>query len=223
MTLTLTFQGQIWNSLYLGQKWSDCHERKSRHFDWTLCLKCDHCIWLWPWPWLWIFKVKFGICFISAKDGLIATKWKASIQNELNASIANKIWPWPWPWKVRCKDLSDSNRGDFRCRRAVDSSSFSFIFHLWIMYLSTVLLARYVLEIRGQCKLNKVMAVHRFTVTIWEISSSGMINIPSSGFLTKYICRIALLRFLCTFGSAIIGLYTYFDFCKILFIYEKYL
>ena len=25
--------------------------------------------------------------------------------------------------KVRCKDLLDSDRGDFRCRRAVDSSS----------------------------------------------------------------------------------------------------
>ena len=25
--------------------------------------------------------------------------------------------------KVRCKDLPDSDRGDFRCRRAVDSSS----------------------------------------------------------------------------------------------------
>ena len=26
--------------------------------------------------------------------------------------------------KLRCKDLPDSDRGDFRCRRAVDSSSF---------------------------------------------------------------------------------------------------
>ena len=26
--------------------------------------------------------------------------------------------------KVRCKDLPDSDRGDFRCRRAVDSSSY---------------------------------------------------------------------------------------------------
>ena len=25
MTLTLNFQGQIWNLLYLSQKWSDCH------------------------------------------------------------------------------------------------------------------------------------------------------------------------------------------------------
>ena len=42
MTLTLNFQGQIWNWLYLCQKWSDCHKTKSKHIDWTLGLKCDH-------------------------------------------------------------------------------------------------------------------------------------------------------------------------------------
>ena len=34
MTLTLNFQGQIWNLLYLSQKWSDCHGTKSKHIDW---------------------------------------------------------------------------------------------------------------------------------------------------------------------------------------------
>ena len=33
VTLTLNFQGQIWNLLYLNQKWSDCHETKSKHID----------------------------------------------------------------------------------------------------------------------------------------------------------------------------------------------
>ena len=79
MTLTLTHQAQIWNLLYLCQKWSDCHETKSKHIHWTLCLKYDHRIWPWPWPWLCIFKVKFGICYISAKEGLIATKWEVCI------------------------------------------------------------------------------------------------------------------------------------------------
>ena len=54
MTLTLNFQGQIYNLLYLSQKWSDCHETKSKHIDWTQGLKCD--IDLWPhtlrWPWI---------------------------------------------------------------------------------------------------------------------------------------------------------------------------
>ena len=35
MTLTLNFQGQSWNLLYLSQKWSDCHKTKSKHIDWT--------------------------------------------------------------------------------------------------------------------------------------------------------------------------------------------
>ena len=35
MTVTLNFQGQIYNLLNLSQKWSDCHETKSKHIDWT--------------------------------------------------------------------------------------------------------------------------------------------------------------------------------------------
>ena len=172
LTLTLNFQGQIWNWLYLSQKWSDCHETKNKHIDWTLGFKWDHRVWPWPWLWPWIFKVKYGIGYISAKN--LGFKWD------------HRVWPWPWPWpwifkvkyeicyistksgpiatrwkahisiwilglkldngfdlghdldiwifkvicdldhlvtKVRCKDLPDSDRGDFSYRRAVDSSS----------------------------------------------------------------------------------------------------
>ena len=77
MTLTMNFQGQIWNLLYLSQRWFDSHKMKSTHIEWTEGLH-DH-----------------------------------------------QIWPWPWPWKVRCKDLPDSDRGDFKCRCAVGSSIFS--------------------------------------------------------------------------------------------------
>ena len=83
MTLTLNFQGQILNWLYLSQKWSDCHETKSKHIDWTLGFKWDHRVWPWPWPWPWIFKVKYRIGYISAKNGPIATKRKASTLTEL--------------------------------------------------------------------------------------------------------------------------------------------
>ena len=86
VTLTFNFQGQIWNLLYLSQKWSDCHETKSKHIDWTLGLKCDHQVWPWPWPWPWIFKVKYGIRYISVKIGAIATKRKANISIDLKAS-----------------------------------------------------------------------------------------------------------------------------------------
>ena len=102
--------------LYLSQKCSDCHETKSKHTDWTLGLKCDHRVW--PWPW--IFKVKYRICYISANNGPIATKRKANISIELQASNVTNgfnldhnldlwilkvkhyldLWPhtWPWPW-----------------------------------------------------------------------------------------------------------------------------
>ena len=93
---------------------------KSKHIDWTLGLKCDHRFWPWPWPWPWIFKVKYGICYISAKNGPIATKQKANILIEFQASNVTNgfdldhnldlwifkvkpdldLWPhtWPWPW-----------------------------------------------------------------------------------------------------------------------------
>ena len=63
MTLTLNFQGQIWNLLYLSQKWSYCHKMKSKYIDSTLGLKCDHQFWLCPWPWLEFSRVdkKFAI------------------------------------------------------------------------------------------------------------------------------------------------------------------
>ena len=51
MTLTLNFQGQIWNLLYLSQQWFYCHETKSKNVDWTQGLICDHQVWPWPWPW----------------------------------------------------------------------------------------------------------------------------------------------------------------------------
>ena len=141
MTLTLNFQGQVSNWRYLSQKWSDCHEMKSEHIDWTLGLKCNHQIWPWPWPWPSIFKVKYEICYISTKSGPIATRRKANISiwtlglkfdNGFDLGHDLDIWIFKvicyldhLVTKVRCKDLPDSDRGDFSCRRAVDSSSFS--------------------------------------------------------------------------------------------------
>ena len=106
MTLTLNFQGQIYNLLYLSQKWSDCHETKSKHIDWTLGLKCDHLVWPWPWPWPRFFKVKYRICYISAKNGPIATKRKANIWIELQGLKCDhqiRPWPQPWPWIFKVK------------------------------------------------------------------------------------------------------------------------
>ena len=88
MTLTLNFQGQIWNFLYLSQKWSDCNETKSNisieleasnvtnvfdldhNFDlWILKVKRDLHLWLHTWPWPWILMVKFWKSCISGWEG----------------------------------------------------------------------------------------------------------------------------------------------------------
>ena len=42
MTLTLNFQDQLQNLLYLTTKWSDCHKMKNESIDWTLGFKCSH-------------------------------------------------------------------------------------------------------------------------------------------------------------------------------------
>ena len=91
MTLTLDFQGQIWNLLYLNHKCSDCHETRSKHIDWTPGLKCDQWVDFGHDFDIWVFKVKCDL------DHLVTN--------------------------VRYKEIPDSDRGDFRCRRAVDSFS----------------------------------------------------------------------------------------------------
>ena len=72
--LTLNFQGQIWNLLYLLQKWSDCQEIISKHIDRTSGLKCNPSYLILVMTLTSMLKVKFGICYISAKHCPIALK-----------------------------------------------------------------------------------------------------------------------------------------------------
>ena len=46
----------------------------------------DYLIRFWSWHWPWIFKVKYRICYISAKNGAISTKRKANISIDLKTS-----------------------------------------------------------------------------------------------------------------------------------------
>ena len=137
MTLTLNFQGQIWNFLYLSQKWSDCHGMKSKHIDstpvlkydqlfdfgpnldlWILKVKCDLDLWPHIYPWPWIFMVKFWNSCTSESEGRL-TLHKGGGSRPFTYHDHDHL-----VTKVRCMDLPDSDRGDFSCRRAVDSSSF---------------------------------------------------------------------------------------------------
>ena len=108
MTLTLNLQGQIWDLLYLTQKWSDCHEIKSKYIDWTLGLKCDHEVWHWPWVWPWILRSNMILTF----DHTLGLDQGFSLSNfEIAASQNGRTdwhwtkgvwvghsWPWLWPF-----------------------------------------------------------------------------------------------------------------------------
>ena len=161
-------------------KWPDCHETISKHIEWTLGLKCDHQIWPWPWPWPWIFKVKYKICFISTKSGPIATKWKANIliwtlclkcDNGFDLGHDLDIWIFKvicdldhLVTKVKCKDLPDNDRCDFRCRRAVDSSSWLCSHHRIIMKFSGVITNdKSDVHAEGQGQRSKVMVTEFIT------------------------------------------------------------
>ena len=92
----------------INQIWSNCHEMKSKRFDWTLSNKCSHRVW--PWPW--IFKVKFWNSPISGIGGPIDNEQSGVIHDHDRDLFVTKM---------KCKQLPDSDQGDFRCRRAVDS------------------------------------------------------------------------------------------------------
>ena len=65
MTLTLDFQGQILNKLYLMNGMADWHGTKGMRVDRMLDPCCGFQHSSHPWPWPWIFKVKFWKCCIS--------------------------------------------------------------------------------------------------------------------------------------------------------------
>ena len=91
----------------------NCHEMKSKRFDWILSNKCSHRVWPWLWPWPWIFKVKFWNSPISGIERPIDNEQSGVIHDHDRDLFVTKM---------MCKELPDSDQGDFRCRRAVDSS-----------------------------------------------------------------------------------------------------
>ena len=136
MTLTLNFQGQLWNLLYLNQKRSDYHKRKANilielqasnvtnGFDlgsdldlWIFKVKCDLDLWPYAVRWPRIFMVKFWNSCISEWEGRLTLNKGVGSRSFMTMIMTI------WFTKVRYKDLLHSNRGDFRCRCAINSSS----------------------------------------------------------------------------------------------------
>ena len=113
MTLTLNFQGQIWNLLYLSQKWSDCHGTKSKHIDWT------------PRPQMWPSGLTLAMTLTLNFQGQIwnflylSQKWSDCHETKSKhidwtpgLRCDQWVWPWPlkfegqmWPWPLTTHDL----------------------------------------------------------------------------------------------------------------------
>ena len=81
ITLTLNFEGQRWNLLYLSQKWFDCHGTKATISNelstpnWLMGLTLTMTLTL-------NFHGQYGNCCISGKNNQVAKKWKASVSIE---------------------------------------------------------------------------------------------------------------------------------------------
>ena len=95
MTLTLNFHGQIQNLLYLSQKWSDCHETKSKHIDWTLVctrdstvlhLAIDHIVDT--------CKLLPLICKIYTSSLKCGKAWQSAVLNDVTRSTNEIQGPW---------------------------------------------------------------------------------------------------------------------------------
>ena len=71
MTLTLDFQGQISEKLYIRIGRIDWQWRKGIWVDRLLDPLCDFDFWPHPWSWTWILKVKFSNRHISGMGGPI--------------------------------------------------------------------------------------------------------------------------------------------------------
>ena len=86
--------------------WSFCHEIKSKHIDWTLCLRCDQWVGPWSWPWLCIFRVKYGICYISTNNVRLPWNEKQTYWFSSGPQYDQLVWPLPWPqpliFNVKC-------------------------------------------------------------------------------------------------------------------------
>ena len=96
MTLTLNFQGQIWNLRYLSQKWSDCHGTKSKNIDWT------------PVPKMWPSGLTLAMTLALDFQGQIwnflylSQKWSdchetKSKHIDWTPGLKCDQWDWPWP------------------------------------------------------------------------------------------------------------------------------
>ena len=83
MTVDLNFSRSNMEFAISQPKMVRLPRNKKQTYRLTSRAQCHHRVGPWPWPWPWIFKVKYRICYSSAKNGPIATKRKANISIKL--------------------------------------------------------------------------------------------------------------------------------------------
>ena len=152
MTLTLIFQGQICNFLYLSPEWSDYHKTKSNNVSTnkdqiTMKRKTNisneiqasnvtngldlamTLIFEYPRPNVTLtFDHTHGVDQgFSWSDFEIALSQNGRADWHWTKGVGvGHSWPWLWPFgdQGQVKGSTTQWPGDFRCRRAIDSSSF---------------------------------------------------------------------------------------------------
>ena len=119
MTLTLNFQGQMSNWLYLCQKWSDCHKTKSKHINGThqvpkmvrlprtkkQTYRLISRLQIWPSGLTLAMTLTFNNQGQMQNWLYLCQKWSdchktksKHINGTLGLKCDHQIWPWHWPW-----------------------------------------------------------------------------------------------------------------------------
>ena len=101
LAMTLTFQGQICNLLFLSPKWSDCHETKSKIY------------WLNLRPQMWPSGLTLAMTLTLSFQGQICNllflspKWSYCHETKskhtdwtLGLKCDHQVWPWQCPWSL---------------------------------------------------------------------------------------------------------------------------
>ena len=160
-------------------------------------------------PQMWPYE----ICYMSTKSGPIATRRKANISiwtlglkfdNGFDLGHDLDIWIFKvicdldhLVTKVRYKDLPDSDRGDFSCRRAVDSSSLSML----LLHLSVAgtYLHWNVIWVTTWWSLEWMKAVNRNSLKIVSVDKLLPTGIPSYWlYIWSNVCWYCSSSELCT-------------------------
>ena len=129
VTLTLNFQGQIWNQLYLSQNGPiDTKQKTNISIE---LYASNVTIWFDLPRDLDLGFSRSNMEFASSQPKMVWLSQNVQYIYRLKGLNDHQVGPCPWLWKLRCKDQPDSERGEFRCRCAANSSSYVYVSVSW--------------------------------------------------------------------------------------------